>query len=386
MRAKPLIMLIVTAVLVGLAWKVSQDKAPQTEVARGPLYPGLLEQLNDVSRLALKSASHEVVLEGRGETWKVASQDGFPAIVANVKRAILQVASVVLVEPKTTRPESYARIGVEDVKDDKAGGILIEASGADGKPLFSLIVGKTRGVTGEQHYVRRVGEAQAWLVGGTLNLEADPIRWLEAGIVDIDTARVRQLSLSAPGEPMLVIRKDTPKDNFFALAEVPAGFEAKSRATVSAIGALLLDLRFNDVMAAEKVAGLTPVRTAEVQTFDGVVVTIEQFDVDGRVWSRFAFRHDPALAMESAAPAAAGDDAAKDAAVPAPTAETGAAEPGADEDSKAKETPVEEVARLSAATSGWVYVLPDYKQRMIGKKLADLIQKPQAKTDAKPAS
>lgn len=385
MRVKPVILAVITAVLIVLAWKVSQDKAPQTDIARGPLFPGVLERLNDVSRVEIKSAQHALTLERRGEAWVLASKDGFPATFATVKRAILQVAGLVTVEPKTDRPESYARIGVDDVEGDKAAGTLFDAYDADGKRLFGLIVGNSRGTAGDQHYVREVGEAQAWLVDGALTLEADPVQWLDAQVADIDTERVRQLSLSSPAGAPVVIRKSEPKDNFFALADVPAGFKAKSRATVSSIGALLLDLRFNDVMAATKVDGLTAVRRAEIQTFDGLVVTIEQFEVDGKPWSRFGFRYDTALATAPAAaatppePVESAGTSGDASAVP----DTG---DGDNKDDKKPAETVEQAAlRLAAATANWVYVLPDYKQRMIAKRLEDLIEKPEDKAAGKPA-
>ncbi len=386
MRAKPLILAVITLALVIAAWQVSVNKAPQTEITRGSLFPGVLERLNDVNRLEIKSAKHALTLKRDGEAWVIASKDGFPATFANVKRTLLQAASLVIVEKKTDRPESYTRIGVEEIADDKAAGTLLEAYTSDDKRLLGLIVGKPRETAGGQHYVRRVGEAQAWLVDGELTLDADPIAWLSAEIVDIDTARVRQLTLRQGDAPPVVIRKLEAKDNFFSLADVPAGFEAKSKATVSSIGALLLDLRFNDVMAASKVDGLTPVREAEIQTFDGLAATVTQFDIDGKSWSRFAFRYDAALAVDPATPTAGEPPAAKNETVDEAKATSGAKAPDADTGTKEPAETTEQLAvRLNSVTANWVYLLPEYKQRMLTRRLDDLVQKPPAKTAGKTA-
>lgn len=393
MRAKHIIIGLITLALVVTAWKVSEENAPQTDVARGPLYPGLLERLNDVARIEIKSAKHALTLKREGETWNVANKDGYPATFAEIKRSILQVANLVTVEAKTTRPDNYAQLGVADIKNDKAEGTLVEAYGADEQRVFGLIVGKERSKANDQRYVRRIDEAQAWLVDGVLAVDADPIKWLDARLVDIDSNAVRQVTLTIPGEPAVVVSKAGRKDNFFALGNIPAGFVAKSKATVSSVGALLLDLRFNDVLAASKVANLTPLRQIEVQTFDGLVVNIDQHEVDGKTLSHFDFRFDAALVVAAEAPAKETSATPAD----APTTSDAKAEPSAEntaetvvpEETKTDQPPAETAeqmaSRLKTATANWVYVLPDYKLRMVNKKLADLIEKPEAETKQKPA-
>jgi hypothetical protein len=385
LNAKFIAIALVTLVLSGLAWKVSRDKAPQTEIERVELFPGLLDRLNDVAALELRSAEHSTRLaRGSGDTWGVANKDGYPATFAEIKRGILQVAGLVTVEAKTARRDSHARIGVADLDAAGADGTLVEAFDAAGERVFGLIVGHARDGVADQHYVRRLGEDQAWLVAGKLALDADPIRWLDARIADVDTARVRRIEIAAPDEPTVIVGKATRKDSFFTLENVPDGYQAKSKATVSAIGAALLDLRFNDVASAAGIAELTPVRTITIETFDGLVAELEDFDLDGTRWVRFAFRHDPALVVpeEPAADDAAGDTPAD----PEPAIETAGGELAADAEPPAAsaqpaESVADEAARLASRTSGWIYVLPDYKRRMIDKRLADLIEKPGAAED-----
>lgn len=371
MNAKFIASVLITLTLVGVAWKISHDKAPQTEVERGALYPGLLERLNDIARVSVRSAKHatDLVRADAGDTWQVANRGGFPAAFGEIKRSILEVAGLVTVEAKTARADGHARIGVADLEAADADGTVIEAFDANGARVFGLIVGHAREGVPDQHYVRRLDEEQAWLAAGALALDADPIKWLDARIVDVDTQRVRRVTISAPDEPPVVISKHSAADNFFSLENVPDGYVAKSKATVSSIGALLLDLRFNDVAAASKLADAPPRRRITLETFDGLVTDIEEFKLDDQRYARFAFRFDPSLVV---APVAAGehsDEAATTAAGPPADASTAPAP---------AENVADTAARLAERTAGWVYVLPDYKLRMIDKRLADLIQKPDA--------
>ena len=395
MNTKTIMTLVMALALVAVAWKLSSQRAPQTEVTRTAFVPDLIERTNDVTRLELKSAKHATSLVRKGEAWTVANRDDFPAKAADIKRTILQVAAFETVEAKTSQRENYARIGVADL-DQGGEGTQIEAFAGDAQePLFALIVGNSRDAgRQEQRYLRRHGDTQSWLVNGAFDATADPITWLDARIADIDTTRVARVEVTPRAGAAVIVNKADQKDNFFTLENVPQGFEPKSKALVSSMGALLLDLRFNDVAAAAKYAQVEVARRTRVQTFDGLVATIEEFTADGKSFARFAFAYDPALLKTPAPPApAAATDAGAPAAEPAAdTVSPASAEPAApgsevtpatDAAATPKETVADEAQRLSLHTAAWVYELPDYKVRMLSRPLADLIKKKEADPPSK---
>ena len=186
--------------------------------------------------------------------------------------------------------------------------------------------------------------------------------------------RAGERSHDAPAEsPPVVISKARVEDNFFTLAGTPDGFVEKSRAIVSSLGALLLDVKFEDVASENETSGKLPASTARVRTFDGLVAHLECFKLDDKQYVRFHFEFDPAgvVAPQPGAPAELADTGS--ATVPAATEEPVPAPPSVED----------EVAALNARVSGWVYALPDYKMRMLEKALAEMIkpvEKPQAPT------
>ena len=370
---------LLTIVLVGVAWKVSVEKAPQTEVTRSTLYPGLIDKLNEVARIELRSAKTRTTLKRDGEHWTVANRDGFPADATAIKRSMLQLADLQIVEAKTRLADSYGRIGVAD-PGEGSDSLQIEAYGAKDDKVLALIVGHPRDSAHRfQHYVRRVGEPQSWLVNGKLEAASDPITWLDSRIVDIDTARVRRVEIVPDQGAPLVIEKDKPSNSFFDLKNLPSGKVPRSKALVSSLGALLLDLRFNSVVAGARFAEAKPIRRTTVQTFDGLVAHIDEFEDQGKRYARFDFAYDaslvqtpPAVASTDAtAPAAASAEAGV---APAPLTTDGA--PAAAALAVPKESVEQQAARLKASTANWVYELPDYKMRMLAKRLDDLIQAP----------
>lgn len=370
MNNKLLAALLLAVVLGGIAWKISTDKAPQTEVVRAALYAGLLDKLNDVTRVELRSGKSATTLKREGEQWTVANRDNFPAEPAAVKRLLLGLSDLQIVEAKTSLPDSYSRIGVAD-PGEGSDSLLVEVYGAADARLAALIVGHARnGGQQSQRYVRRAGEAQSYLVNGKLDGSADPITWLDARIADVDTARVKRVAIEPVEGAKITIAKNKPQDNFFDLLDVPAGKMPRSKALVSSLGALLLDLRFNSVATAARFADTKPLRHTTVETFDGLVAHIDEFEADGKHWARFDFAYDATLVSADAAKNAAPPEAAE----PPPVPGTEAAKPAGE--SAAKESVEQEAARLKARSAGWVYELPDYKLRMLTKRLDDLVQTP----------
>ena len=364
MNKKMFSALLLAVVLSVLAWKISVSKAPQTELTRSALYLNLLERLNDVTRIELQAAETKTSLVRDAEQWTIANRDNFPADAKAIKRLLLQLADLQIVEAKTSLPENYGRIGVA-APGAGSDSLLVELHGANDNKMLAVIVGKVRdGGQKKKRYVRRADEPQSWLVNGTIDGTADPITWLDARIADIDTARVRHLEITPQEGPAVVIEKTRPKDNFFDLRNVPAGREARSKALVSSLGALLLDLRFNSVGAAMRLVGVKPLRRTKVQTFDGLLVQVEEFEADGKTFSRFDFDYDPKLVH---------DDVAKDEAAAQPADASTTDKPGNDAE---KESVQQEAARLKARVAGWVYELPDYKTRLLSKRLDDLVQAP----------
>ena len=370
MNNKLLSALLLAVVLAVMAWKVSTDKAPQTEVTRAALYVGLLDQLNEVARIDLRTAKAHTTLRREGEQWMVANLDNFPAEPAAIKRLLLGLADLQIVETKTSLPENYGRIGVADAGDG-SDSLQVELHDAKDARLLAVLVGhKREGGQQSQRYVRRVGEPQSYLVDGKVEAGADAITWLDARIVDIDTARVRRVSIAPGNGAAVTIVKNKALDNFFELKDVPAGKVQRSKALVSSLGSLLLDLRFTHVAAATRFTAAKPLRQTTVQTFDGMVVRIDEFEADGKRYARFDFAYDASLVDATATGEAAAVKADEPPLVPG-------AEPNKPAESAApKESVEQEVSRLKARSAAWVYELPDFKQRLLTKRLDDLVQTP----------
>jgi hypothetical protein len=370
MSFRNLILIIVTVVVIFAAIAVTQKKAPETNITKETLYPNLIDELNGVERIEIRSRENQSILRKQGDGWTMENRDDFPARFNDVKRSLIQLAELKVVEAKTSDPEKYDRLGVEDVDAEDSGSTLVTVSGTSGEPYVSLIVGNEK-KGGAAHYVRRLGQAQAALAEGELELPADPNEWIDTAIADIQTKRIHRMRIHPLDGDPVVTHKSSPKDNFFDLENVPDGYTVKSKATVSSLGALLLDLRFTDVAAASTIGDdIVPRTVVVVETFDGLIAAIEQLDYEDKVFARFSYEFNPEVLNQITAahpPAETPDEPETDEAA---ALEATAPDPAA-EDAPSIE---EEVKALNAVASGWIFVLPDYKNRLIDKRMDDLIK------------
>lgn len=335
MKSKGILFLVSTCVLIGFAWKISEDRIPQTELARAYFYPALLDQSNDITSLTISQKKKSTSLSKQPPEWEVTNKDGFTANSRQVRQLILQIADLRIVEPKTSLVSHHKKLGLQEIKTKGGSGTLITLSSKDGN-LVSLIVGKKpTGTFSSQHYVRRSGEDETWLVQGKLDAPADPIKWTDSSIMSIDTKNIEEVTITRPKETAITITKKNAKEEFFSLNELPDGFRTKSEATLSSIGAILLNLRFNDVRSAKQVSNLKASQETTVRTFDQITIRMVDYEIGEKLFTKFIFGFPDGLPKEIN----------------------------------------DKFVTLAEKTSHWIYQIPGYKRRMIARQFSDLIEK-----------
>lgn len=354
MGQRTLRILIVAAVaMVAFLYFTQTDfKRADNEI----LFPGLREGLNDVQKLTITAGGDRIVatLE-RGETrWTLAERSDYPADVGKIRQNLIALADATVAEQKTSNPELYARLGVEDIGDPDASGVLLEIHRPDAG-TESLIVGDT-GVRGDMAYVRKPGEAQSLLVLANLDLGKETVDWLAREIVNIPLKDVFAVTISHPDGETLRIEKPTRSDSEFSLLEIPEGRTLAYATIANSIGGALTALSLVDVAAASEVdtTGLDPV-IARFETFDGLVLEASTYMIDDDI--KVALR---AVADESLANRFHAD---------------------ADPQNEGDETSIsnfeETVTRareLNEKLATWLYTIPSYKSEQLVKRTDDLLE------------
>ena len=330
MSARRVAWLLAAGVLViaFAIWLSSRRHLERDMTAGALVLPGLEQSVNAVTTVTLrKGDGTRVTLQRAGGTWLV-QERGWPADVGKVRKLLLDLGSLNIVEEKTRLPANYPQLGVEDVDTPKATGTRIDI--ASPARTWAVIIGKSSG--GKSGYVRVANAPQSLLAAPLLFVDSDPKSWLEHALLDVPVARVRQVEEQPAQGPSYNASRDKKEQADFTVSPLPKGRELTSAAAAEPITTALGALALDDV----RKAGTTidpPAARALYRTFDGLEV-----ELTGRKDGTH-----PLIAISAR--------------------------------STAKETAAE-AQQLSARLAGWEFEIPDYKYNAIFIPLEDLLRKP----------
>lgn len=311
---------------------VTGDRAVAPPPPPQPVFPKLAAQLGDLAWMRVSHATMNADFNLIAGRWAVVEKGNYPAAPGKVRRLLLGLAGLTLVEPKTARPELFARLDLDDPSNGRS--TLISLQDRTGETVAQLIVGKVRhdrlGGGNDGIYVRRPGENRTWLARGSLDLPRDMVDWLDRRIIDIPAARIASVKLTAADGSTLALRRDQ-QSGTFAVADPPDGAKFKDQAVLAAPAAALAGLQLDDVRPA---SALRPpasgVAIAEFATSDGLTVTLRLFTSGTADWVSVS---------------AAGSDTAE-----------------------------KEAAALNAKLARWVYAIPGERAKLLRTKLGDLVE------------
>ena len=286
-RSFQLLVAATVALVAGAGYAVlSGENAARPPAQHQRALPDLAPQLGDLAWMRLTRGATTADFTAVGGRWVLVEKDNYPAAPDKVRRLLLELADLTLIEPKTRRPELFARLDLDDPENGRS--TLIRLQNRTGTTVGELIVGKTRrdglGGGNDGVYLRKPGEDQTWLARGTLDLPADMSGWLDRRIIDLAPSRIASVTLTGVDGVVLGLRRDAPGGRF-TVAEAPGDAKLKPDAVLAEPAAALAGLDFDDVRpSAEVPVPESGVATGLFTTFDGLVVTTWLFPHENSDW------------------------------------------------------------------------------------------------------
>jgi len=248
--------------------------------------PELAPNLDRIARFRISRGAMKANFLFDDSHWVVIEKGGYPADEDKIHRMLSALADLTLIEPKTSRPELYSRLSLDDPANGKSTEIVILNKA--GNIVGQLIVGRSRpdrlGIGNDGVYVRRIGGDRAWLARGSLDLSGGLVDWLDRRILDVPAGRFRKMVFTSAGGEILTIFRTGITANF-AVENPPEGTKLKDATAVSMPATALAELDLSDVAP---VSGVTPpttgVATAEYTSFDGLGFRVTLFARDKADW------------------------------------------------------------------------------------------------------
>ena len=339
-------LLAVVAVLIGLLAVVELSENGSEPALDRLLLPGLKAAFNDVDSVTVtRGGEPPVSIEAEGGEWVVAERGGYAADVGKVREVLLALADARVVEEKTSNPERYAQLGVDE---PAAGRDSARIDITAGDRQFAVIVGNPS--QRNFRYVRLPDAPASLMVDRNPQLPATAGDWLRPDVLDIAGERIRAVGIVHADGEEIRISKSEHGAGTFTVDNLPDGRELSYPAVANGIGGALTGLTLEDVRAA--VAG-EPAVTTRFETFDGLVVTASLVTDDAGTWIGLSAAADvmPAAATEP------GNAAAEDVAERGTTAD-----------------PAQEAADINARLGRWQFRVADHKANLLKRRWEDVLK------------
>jgi hypothetical protein len=333
----------ITVLVLVLALALSGPGGAPAEGEGQPLVPGLREVVNDIGAVDVVGANGQTVVRLRRDEarWRVPDKDGFEADFERVQGLLRDLATGVRADERTSNPDWYARLGVQDVGEPDANGVRIDFPDTE---LPSLIVGRVD--SSEQgRFVRLADQPRTWLSDRDLEVPSDPIEWLERSIMDIPGTELAEVTVRHSDGDTIRLRPAGEEGRDWVVFNVPAGREAAPMWELRPLANGLANLRLEDVRRHDAVPE-NAVRALFV-TRDGLNFVASLFEDEDGGWVHFTV---------SAEVTASEDEELSDE----------AAQISAD------------AAAVDERLNGWQYRLPERKFDTLTQRLEDVLVEPDA--------
>lgn len=367
MQARTLVILAAIAVLAAIGAAFLEDRQASTPPAIDDLlYPALSAGLNETTSIEITdgNGNEAVTVERKDAGWIVVEEYGYRADSGKIRQLLLRLSDAIIVETKTSNPDLYARLGVADPGSAEGAGLLLEI----GEPVdVRLIVGKRESRAGKGTYARRAGEDISYLIDADIELDTDPLNWLDRQLFDVDSQSVQRVEIIHEDGEEVVLQRVGDQ---FVIVGIPEGRNLSSPGAAQPVSRALSSLLFDDVLPRSEFENFDPQASAHFHLDDGRRITILAQQREDERWVSVQVALDPVESSAGAEPPAPVEDPEseeRETDAPPPSGEGAAPEPVADR------LDAEEVARQDARFSGWIYRLPVYKYEQIVRRMEDFL-------------
>lgn len=289
MKGKQLLYLVVALLVLGGAglYLRKQDDAriAGSKVGMGQKVLGTLD-INDVAGLRIRAGSNQLNVVREGDIWVVKERGNYAASFSTLSEFLRKLDDLKVTRPLELGPSRLAALDL--VEPDKGNGVQVELLATDGKPLKSILLGKTHSRAGEDSSPFGGGgmaNGRYLMVGSDIktvalvsdplnNAETRPEEWLDKEFLKVELPKRIELVRAAATNSFTLSR--TNEFGEWQLAD--AGPEEKLDAgKLGVFGSVLSAPTFSDVRINPDLAalGLDKPSIARITTTAGFTYEIK---------------------------------------------------------------------------------------------------------------
>ncbi|WJG08511.1 DUF4340 domain-containing protein [Aliiglaciecola sp. LCG003] len=270
---RQLIALVAILATVGAAIYYLLVQSNNQVATRALLFPNLTQQAANIDFIEVTQPSGRVFnATKKASDWITALDEvgvDYPMEQARLAELVENLATAILFEAKTTKPENYEHLGLQDITqaDSQATEVSIRAGGSQ----YRILIGANAS-SGQGSYVRLTDESQTWLLNKVIDLPSNQYDWLKQPILNIDVSQVD--SMVRIGDGGFSIIKSSGGEYQFQLTNLSSAQSLKYDSIVDGFVTNLMALDFEKILGVDSATWqeLPVVAGFQISLSDGTVI------------------------------------------------------------------------------------------------------------------
>jgi len=377
------VMVVLAAVLVGVAVLTSREKGESTpDVVGGLLFPDL--PVNDVEKIVIRSGRETATVARLDKKWVAPGKFNYPADFTKIRDTLLKLSDLRIGQLVRVDDDQRASLKLNPPVPGDVSGTLVELHGKEGETLASLLLGEPRHRKrldtpnsfdgyADGRYVSTDGGNNVYLVSETLQgLSVNMKDWLDTDLVNVMSSDIAEITINGPDRD--TVRLTREKDGGTLRAVGLSKKEEADTSRIDSIESALSYLRFNDIadpsLSDEQTGTHDPVVFRAI-TKEGEIYTVRiggsPEDGNDR-YVRFNVALTPAGKTGLPKTDVEDDEEGEE-------AEKTAKEQAQDKEAEKQKQLNEKVRSLGEKLDNWTYLISSYKADPMMSVRADLVKK-----------
>ena len=338
---------LVLSVIVVL--KQGSDTGPQ--FTPRILFPNLKARLNDAEGILIQTKDGSVRVRRTDAGWVLPDKDNYPALMGEVRRTMIDLSELEIIEPKTADPARHEAIGLEDPLQG-GNGILVTLQGSADLVMAGAIVSQAQPGGGmDRFYVRWPTEDQTWLTSGRLDIKKNINGWIDGNVLDVRRGDIAEAEVAPLMGPAYRLVRDDADQSDFVLVAPPEGRKVKPAYSWNTTGFAITGLTVSDVRRADT-SGPASNGQITYRFFDGSRLTFVLLQEGDQYWMTIS----GAAFEPETQPVEAGTV------------------PIAQDITELNEAAQARLGDIKAAMEDWSFGIPQYKFEQMTKPLEELLE------------
>ena len=209
------------------------------------LFPSLLTVVDEINQIQIQLNNEQLILKKLKGSWVLNTADNYPANIPIIKKFLLQLTGIKIIKTKTSKETEYRALGVNSLEQEGYDRYQITIYKNQNEVIQSFLIKKDFHEN-NRTFMRKINQKEVYETEGQLELTMDKINWLDANIINVSSNKIKRVTVDTPEEKFTLARREGSLIHF-KIDGLDKNLEEKSQISTSTLAAFMESLRFNDV-------------------------------------------------------------------------------------------------------------------------------------------